>query len=646
MNPGASYTYDSDRKLTAMTAPGTQLMGQSSFSWTSGPSYQYSYDIAGRPTGMNQWDPVNQVWNTVTGNGTFNAAGQMTGWQEYGYCNLSRSYDPARGWMTGLTASGSLNLSYAYNSGGQVTSVTDTINPGQGVTSYTYDNLDRLGSATTPNWGLSWTYDGFGNRLTQSGTGTAASVTQTLGYDGTSNHITSISTYFYGIGYDANGNASQIPGTNGQYSYLSLAYDVFDRVIHESGNYMGAGPSTAYDAFGRRIAKNLTDGTTRIYFYDPAGREVAEYNFNPNATCNYSGTYYTCTALGSPTATYTYFAGQRVGQWTDRVGSRRYTPVGSTASSYYPYGEDVTGNPTNNDTYKFASLYRDSDSGLDYANARFYASGIGRFLTGDSFDASASPSSPQSWNRYAYVQNDPVNFYDPSGRLLAAVGDCGDSWISDASLEGPCDMGGGWGFWGAVGGAVAAAGSEDSSGDSSDVSVPRSCGDILGIPSAAEAGQLAVVLGENSFSPAFGATDMTIATEDLYMEQAMYNYATRNGTQGTGTTAYVSSTINTDTYRGYPAGVGTLGAALASTSTSDLCWDLEQAETAYGDFWNGSHHFSNVNQWRSFGSHGARSRGDIKIGNTVFYYNPNAYYSRNRHQRLKTPPIVLPKKPL
>ncbi len=398
-------------------------MGQSSFSWTSGPSYQYSYDIAGRPTGMNQWDPVNQVWNTVTGNGTFNAAGQMTGWQEYGYYNLSRSYDPARGWMTGLTASGSLNLSYAYNSGGQVTSVTDTINPGQGVTSYTYDNLDRLGSATTPNWGLSWTYDGFGNRLTQSGTGTAASVTQTLGYDGTSNHITSISTYFYGIGYDANGNASQIPGTNGQYSYLSLAYDVFDRVIHESGNYMGAGPSTAYDAFGRRIAKNLTDGTTRIYFYDPAGREVAEYNFNPNATCNYSGTYYTCTALGSPTATYTYFAGQRVGQWTDRVGSRRYTPVGSAASSYYPYGEEITG--TANDTYKYASLYRDSDSGLDYAKHRYYAGSLGRFLTPDPFgERAVSPTKPGSWNAYHYSGNDPINFHDPSGLLEAAPGYC------------------------------------------------------------------------------------------------------------------------------------------------------------------------------------------------------------------------------
>jgi len=39
----------------------------------------------------------------------------------------------------------------------------------------------------------------------------------------------------------------------------------------------------------------------------------------------------------------------------------------------------------------------------------------GRFLTPDPYRASAAPENPQSWNRYAYVQSDPVNRYDPSG---------------------------------------------------------------------------------------------------------------------------------------------------------------------------------------------------------------------------------------
>jgi RHS repeat-associated protein len=33
----------------------------------------------------------------------------------------------------------------------------------------------------------------------------------------------------------------------------------------------------------------------------------------------------------------------------------------------------------------------------------------------DPYDGSYNPTSPQSFNRYAYVQDDPVNFVDPAG---------------------------------------------------------------------------------------------------------------------------------------------------------------------------------------------------------------------------------------
>jgi YD repeat-containing protein len=103
ITPSASYTYDSDSKLTGMVAPGS-IGSQYSLAWQPGNSYQYTYDTAGRPTGMNQLDTTNQTWDiTVASNGTHNAAGQLTGWQE-GYTALARSYDPARGWLTSLTA--------------------------------------------------------------------------------------------------------------------------------------------------------------------------------------------------------------------------------------------------------------------------------------------------------------------------------------------------------------------------------------------------------------------------------------------------------------------------------------------------------------------------------------------------------------
>jgi RHS repeat-associated protein len=85
----------------------------------------------------------------------------------------------------------------------------------------------------------------------------------------------------------------------------------------------------------------------------------------------------------------------------------------TATTSYYPYGEEET--PTANDRQKFATYTRDSATGLDYAQNRYYASQIGRFTTADPYRASAKRRNPQSWNRYAYVQGDPINANDPTG---------------------------------------------------------------------------------------------------------------------------------------------------------------------------------------------------------------------------------------
>jgi RHS repeat-associated protein len=46
---------------------------------------------------------------------------------------------------------------------------------------------------------------------------------------------------------------------------------------------------------------------------------------------------------------------------------------------------------------------------------RFYASTYGRFTTVDPSKRGISTGAPQSWNRYAYVEGDPVNGNDPTG---------------------------------------------------------------------------------------------------------------------------------------------------------------------------------------------------------------------------------------
>jgi RHS repeat-associated protein len=96
---------------------------------------------------------------------------------------------------------------------------------------------------------------------------------------------------------------------------------------------------------------------------------------------------------------------------TDRLGTTR--AVNGVARNYYPFGEEI--GSTANDQYKFASTYRDSTTGLDYAINRYYASGMGRFLRVDPYRGSAFLDDPQTLNRYTYAENDPVNLTDPLG---------------------------------------------------------------------------------------------------------------------------------------------------------------------------------------------------------------------------------------
>ena len=78
-----------------------------------------------------------------------------------------------------------------------------------------------------------------------------------------------------------------------------------------------------------------------------------------------------------------------------------------------PYGEPWYQSGTGN-KWMFTSYYRDSESGLDYVLARYYDSRTGTFCSADLL--AGSPDDPQSWNRYPYGRNDPIDITDPSGK--------------------------------------------------------------------------------------------------------------------------------------------------------------------------------------------------------------------------------------
>ena len=429
----ARYGWDNEGRMTSLSYP-------------DGPQYNYQFDAMGRANAM-----TTGQYNQRVATAAYGPAGELTSLN-----GDTRTYN-VLGQLTRITGGG-IDLEYVYTPGqnnGRITQQIDHIS-GEQVT-YQYDQLNRLSHAETldNNWGFSYSYDGFGNltaKTVTKGTGlTGFSAT----YDPATNH---------GTGYDANGNM----GLNSDCGVgCWFPYDVENRL---ASGFQTPAPgfhnsvytlTYTYDPWGKRIAWKLSrmynfkyndppETKCGIYFYGLTGQKLAEYTCGYHDGTDGDGSFY-----WGVKGHNVYFAGHLmqangVSVTTDRLGSVRVNGNGERFN-YLPYGEERT--PTADDREKFGTYFRDS-IGVDYADQRYYDWGIGRFMTPDPGGvATADPRNPGSWNRYGYVNGDPVNFNDPTGRnaFMAGIGNCGSGWASDASLSGPCldgaygDAGGGGG---------------------------------------------------------------------------------------------------------------------------------------------------------------------------------------------------------
>ena len=153
-------------------------------------------------------------------------------------------------------------------------------------------------------------------------------------------------------------------------------------------------------------------------------------------------TFYTISASGNATANINWLV-------TDQLGTPRmiFDQTGALANvkrhDYLPFGEEIfagTGGRTTTQGYtaadgvrqKFTDKERDNETGLDYFEARYYASTQGRFTSIDPYnivmerqfatDAKKAESqlttylrNPQRWARYTYALNNPLLYTDPHG---------------------------------------------------------------------------------------------------------------------------------------------------------------------------------------------------------------------------------------
>lgn len=268
------------------------------------------------------------------------------------------------------------------------------------------------GSTNYAKWGLSWSYDRYGNRLSQSATFDGPP-TNSVSVDATTNRVNTT-----GYAYDANGNMTN-DGSN------TLAYDAENRVLSATNG--GASGTYTYDGNNLRVQK-VSGGTTTVYIFS-GSKVIAEYvngaaPASPTREYIYSGSALVATISGGTT---NYHMG-------DHLSPRLTTDASGTVvgqQGHFPYGESWY-SASSTTKWQFTSYERDAESGNDYAMTRSYVNRLARFSSPDPL--AGWLNNPQSLSRSGYALNDPVNFVDPSGLRPIAVPYLPDPFVLRAWL--------------------------------------------------------------------------------------------------------------------------------------------------------------------------------------------------------------------
>lgn len=324
-----------------------------------------------------------------------------------------------------------LDFTYGFNAG--------TANNGNIITwnatgqqifnrSFSYDTLNRIAamqhSAPLPKSCLpssatiTWTIDPWGNRTDQSPSAGTCSFHQSVNAQ---NQLIGS-----GYQYDAAGNMTY----DGSHRYF---YDAENHLTQVDG-FGTCSTATAcylYNTEGQRVYKYMGAGSnTTSYIYGSGGEVVADADTNRNWHQTYLRFGGKLTSLYVGSGTFFYHL--------DHLGSTRLgtdmTRNVTENMDFLPFGEQIAGGSTT--SRKFTGKERDGESNLDNFGARYNSSILGRFMSPDEPLMDQETSSPQSWNLYTYVRNNPINNTDPSGN--ACVQDGKGGWIDDGSGGQPC----------------------------------------------------------------------------------------------------------------------------------------------------------------------------------------------------------------
>lgn len=310
---------------------------------------------------------------------------------------------------------------------GRIKKITDNVDSSY-TTNYAYDEFNRLDYATATAYKRVYNYDSWGN-ITKVYT------------DATSGNWNQ---------YTLPVNASGAPATNRMSDvkkYVNSALSTTTNYSWDNAGNTTAEGSTAYSYDAANRLKEVGTGGQNVYGYDGSGQRVRKVESGGAALYYVRSGLLKEVAIEVNQAQGVFRAYVRVGSqvvaeqssdgsfnWlhSDHLGSSRKLTNTSGVVVYRgefdPHGQLLleTGTTTLN-SRKFTGYERDAATGLDYANARMYSSGRGRFVQPDPIGLKAADLKvPQSLNQYTYVFNDPVNHADPSGLLTIIIGGTGN----------------------------------------------------------------------------------------------------------------------------------------------------------------------------------------------------------------------------
>lgn len=408
-----------------------------------GMQVTYGYDKAGR---------LNSVGGTGYSSGlpyassiTYRAFGGVKGMNYGDGRSLATSYD-RRLRPTKWDVAGVLGYKYYYydfsEHTGRVTFAQDITgqNPALDRTqtassldrSYEYDNVGRLaishagnearahawtGQWTTPdgNYSQGYDYDVWGN------------VTHRYGWGGEVLGNSADLYYTYATG--ANGVVNNRRAGNFTYDNAgNLTFDGGQHFTYDAqGNQVEVdwmSISQGYDGDGRRVRRSAQNTSPARYLRSSVlgGQVVAEIDYVNNTSWQLARGYvYTGSApLAMQQGSSIYFIHEDPITKGKRVTDTSGAPQPQSALEFDPFGAEAGGSNTAFQPRKFTSYERDPN-GTDEAMFRRYNRWHARFDQPDPYEGSYDQTDPQSFNRYAYAQNDSVNHVDPTGLMCYNV---------------------------------------------------------------------------------------------------------------------------------------------------------------------------------------------------------------------------------